>query len=266
MEQRIDGCLRTRERGGVRAGGTCAGCRATGLHRNDRFRTSHAASDAAELAWISEGFEVEQNDIRIRVVFPVLEQVVRRHVGLVADRHEGRETQAPLGRSLQDCKAERTTLRREADVARRKSLWAEGGVEAWPRDRDAKAVRDREGGPRLRAPTRPTDPVALFLPVPSPRSPRRSRKAHARLNGVLPRRLRARRPLVGTRRRDRPARRFRPSTGTPEPRQPPRPTGLPDTRLRRTPREGYCERAHHRPNPCVRDAPITATPAGEKNG
>ena len=108
----------------------------------------------------------------------------------------------------------------------------------------------QEGGLRLRAPSRATDPVALFLPVPSPRSPRRSRKAHARLNGVLPRRLRARRRLVGTRQRDRPVRRFRPSTGTPEPGNcgARRITGM---RLQRTPREGHCERAHHGPSGCV---------------
>ena len=53
----------------------------------------HLRRHARELARVPEALEVEQDDLRARVLGPVGEQVVARHVGLVADRYEAREAQ-----------------------------------------------------------------------------------------------------------------------------------------------------------------------------
>ena len=74
------------------------------------------------------------------VVLPPLEQVVGGDVGLVADRHERRQTEAArLGR-LQERQPERAALRGEADVAGRRRAGGEGRVQARPGDGDAEAV------------------------------------------------------------------------------------------------------------------------------
>ena len=49
-----------------------------------------------------------------RVVFPVLEQIVARDVGLVADADEGREADAAVGGQRENRQAERAALRRAA--------------------------------------------------------------------------------------------------------------------------------------------------------
>src|SRR5581483_12428579 len=76
-----------------------------------------------------------------RVVLPVLEQVVRRDVRLVADRDERREAEPALLRLLEQGDAERAALRREGGAARREGAAGEGGVEAHARACDAEAVR-----------------------------------------------------------------------------------------------------------------------------
>ena len=76
------------------------------------------------------------------VLLPALEQVVRRDVGLVADRDERREAEAALGRLLEQREPERAALRREADVARAGAArGAKVAFSAGAADGDAEAVR-----------------------------------------------------------------------------------------------------------------------------
>src|SRR5439155_19642144 len=69
-----------------------------------------------------------------------LEQVVRGDVGLVADGHEAGEAEPALGRLLEQRKAERPTLRREADPAGWQEVRSERRVETRARRDHAEAV------------------------------------------------------------------------------------------------------------------------------
>ena len=59
----------------------------------------------------------------------VLEQVVARHVGLVADRHERREADVQLARVFEDREAERAALGRHRDAAGGGCRWSERDVQ-----------------------------------------------------------------------------------------------------------------------------------------
>ena len=139
-EDRVDGGVGARERRGVRAGGLLAGARAAALHREHGLLPREAPRDARELARVAERLDVEQDEVGAGVVLPPLEQVVRRDVGLVADRDEGGEAEPACLGPLEQREAERTRLRREADPAGREGAWGEGRVEADGGGRDAEAV------------------------------------------------------------------------------------------------------------------------------
>ena len=67
--------------------------------------------------------------LRRRVVLPVLEEVVAREVGLVADRDEGRQPEAEAVGVLDDREAERAALREEPDAPVDRQGRGERGVE-----------------------------------------------------------------------------------------------------------------------------------------
>ena len=69
-------------------------------------------------ARIAEALQVQRGDGRRGIVLPVLEQVVRGDVGLVAERHERGKAQAALARLLDDREAEGAALGGEADARR----------------------------------------------------------------------------------------------------------------------------------------------------
>ena len=110
-------------------------------HREDRLRAGDAPCDARELARVPERLEVEQHDVGLRIVLPVLEQVVRRDVGLVADRHERRQPEPARLRLLQQREPQRAALRGERDAAGRECAARERRVQPPCRRRDAQAVR-----------------------------------------------------------------------------------------------------------------------------
>src|SRR6266511_4584305 len=130
VKQRIYGGLGAGERGGVRARSPRAGGGPPCLHRDDRLRPRDAPRDARKLARVAEGLEIQQHDVGVRVLFPVLEQVVRGDIRFVADGHEGGEPQALFGRPLQQGESERATLRRKTDLAGWKRTRAERGIQS----------------------------------------------------------------------------------------------------------------------------------------
>ena len=146
VEERVDSGLGARQRRCVRTGRLLPGRSRPALQREDRLRAGNAPGEAAEAARIAEGLDVHQHHIRAVVVLPPLEQVVRRDVGLVADRDEPRQAEAArLGR-LEEREAERAALGGEADVAGRSRAGGEGGVQTRPGYRDAEAVRSDQAG------------------------------------------------------------------------------------------------------------------------
>ena len=117
------------------------------LEREDRLAPRDSACDPAESPRVPERLDVEQDRLGRGLVLPPLEQVVRRDVGLVPDRDEGRQAEAPRDRGLEEREPERAALRREADVARRRRARREGRIEAGPA-----TEMPRQFGPIRRAP------------------------------------------------------------------------------------------------------------------
>ena len=85
------------------------------LHGYDGLAPGHPPGDAAELARVAEGLEVERDDPRGVVVLPVLEKVVGRQVGLVAHRHHAGEAEPQQRRPLEQGRRQRARLAEEAD-------------------------------------------------------------------------------------------------------------------------------------------------------
>src|SRR4249919_28697 len=106
---------------------TCGG--SSRLHGDDRLRSRDSSRHPRKFARVAEGLEVEQDHVGARIVFPVLEQVVRRDVRFVADGYEGRQPEALLSRPLEQGKPERATLRRETDLAGWKGARSERRVQ-----------------------------------------------------------------------------------------------------------------------------------------
>ena len=109
-EQGVDGRVGARERRRVRARGARS-CRGrSGLQGENRLAAGDAPSDAGERPRVSERLEIEQDEIGRLVVLPPLEQVVRRDIGLVADRDERGEPECTLGRFLEQREPESAAL------------------------------------------------------------------------------------------------------------------------------------------------------------
>ena len=120
---------------GVRRRRARAHGRPAGLDRDDRLGASDPARDLAELARIAEALQVQQDHVGVRVLGPVLDQVVARHVGLVAHRNERREADVQLARVVEDGESECTALRRHRDAGPVAARWARTWHRAWRPDR-----------------------------------------------------------------------------------------------------------------------------------
>ena len=132
------------------------------LERDDRLATGHTPGDPSELARVAERLEVEQDHIRLVVVLPPLEQVVRRDVRLVADRDEGRKAKLALRRLLEQREAEGPALRREADRPLRERVGRKRCVQADFGRGDAEAVGADQPGA-----VRPDEREQRFLTLPA---------------------------------------------------------------------------------------------------
>ena len=150
----------------------CAGAGAAraAAHGEDRLRAGDPASDTRELARVSERFEIEQDDVRLGIVLPVLQEVVRRDVGFVADRHERRKAQTTCIRLFQKRQPERAALRRERRPARWEGAARERRIEATSRQRRHRGNSGRSAGRRTCGRGRAAVPVARDPPSPSRRS------------------------------------------------------------------------------------------------
>ena len=146
VEQRVDGGVGAGERSRMGARGARPCRRRSGLQREDRLAASDPSRDSRERPRIAERLEVEEHEVGCLVVFPPLEQVVRRDVGLVADRDERGEPECALRGLLEERQTERAALGRESDPAGGKGAGSERRVQAAAGDGDAEAVGADEPG------------------------------------------------------------------------------------------------------------------------
>ena len=98
-----------------------------------------ATRDPPEPARVSEGLEVEGDQARVRVVLPVLEQVVRRDVGLVPNGDEGREAKSSLTRFSSRASPERRSATKSRSTRRQRTR-PECRVQARCGDRDSQTI------------------------------------------------------------------------------------------------------------------------------
>ena len=129
LEQRRRGDVRARERARVGARRAHPRRRPPALERDDRLDPRDAPSDLQESTRVAEALHVQEDDARGLVMLPVLEQIVRRHVGLVPDADEVTHPDAERARVVEDGEPERARLRAERDVARRRPRARERRVE-----------------------------------------------------------------------------------------------------------------------------------------
>ena len=93
------------------------------LGDHDRFDGGGAAGEPGEFARVADGLQIQDHDVGVRVVVPVLEQVVAGDVGAVAGRDEGGDTGdtavtgAARMQSAEQGDADGTGLGEQADVA-----------------------------------------------------------------------------------------------------------------------------------------------------
>ena len=171
--------------------------RGSALHGEDRLLAGHAARDPAEPPRIAERLEVEGDEAGLGILLPVLEEVVGRDVGLVADRDEGREAETALGGLLEEGEAERSALGREADRPGRERPGAERRVQRGGCNGDAEAIGADES-PTVRADGGEEALLSLAaLGRLSPRSRPRSRRARGSRRAARPRPPRRRGPPEG---------------------------------------------------------------------
>ncbi len=128
-EQRIDHDIVGRQRAGVGRCGPGSRHGPSGFHGNDRFLSAHTAGNLRELLRVPETLEIQQDDRRLRILGPVLNQVVAGHVRLVAHRHEAGDSNTQLLGIVENRQPECAALRRHRHVSARRVHRRERGVQ-----------------------------------------------------------------------------------------------------------------------------------------
>ena len=129
-KQSVDDLVGFGERPRVRRGGARSRSGSAGLDGDDRLVARDAASDPGETDRIAEALQVQEDHVRARILGPVLDQVVARDVGLVADGGEGGDAEVERTREVEQREPEGSALRGERHAARRWEGRGEGRVEA----------------------------------------------------------------------------------------------------------------------------------------
>ena len=115
-QQRIHRAVGRREQGArVRRGGALPRGAPAALHRHHGLAAADPPDDAREALWIPERLQVQEHDVRARVLLPVAEEVVRGDVRLVPDRDERGEAEREGRRHVDDGEPERARLRHECN-------------------------------------------------------------------------------------------------------------------------------------------------------
>ncbi len=135
-----------------------------GLHRDHRLAPRDPARDPAELARVADRLEVEQHDLGVVVLLPVLQQVVAGDVGAVAGADERGQAEPAARHLLEDRDAERAGLAEEPGPPPRRHHRRERGVEAVV----PVGVDDAQGvGPDEPQPVAARETDQLPLPAPA---------------------------------------------------------------------------------------------------
>ena len=116
MKKGVDGHVTGGQSGGVRSGGTLAGLCPPTLDGHDGLAPADAPGDPGEAPRVAEGLQVEQDYLGGSVAFPVLQEVVARNVGPIADADKTGDAQVETIGSGQEGQPERSTLGRHGDI------------------------------------------------------------------------------------------------------------------------------------------------------
>lgn len=132
-EQRLSGHGPGRGGRGVRGGGTATGLGTARVDRQNGHPAGHPPGGAGERPRVAEGLQVQQGQVGATVALPPLEHVIAADVVLVAERHEGRDTDAEPGQPVEQGDAHAARLYGDTRRAGARVVGREGGVEAEPR-------------------------------------------------------------------------------------------------------------------------------------
>jgi hypothetical protein len=135
----VDGVFR-RHGAGMGGRGPGRGGEAAGLEGDDRLLPGERARRGHEAPGVRDGFDVEDDGPRVRVLAEVVDEVAEVHVERVPDRHEVRESDPALQRPVEHRRAQRARLRDERDVTVLGECRREARVQVDARDDDAEAV------------------------------------------------------------------------------------------------------------------------------
>jgi hypothetical protein len=103
--------------------------RPAGLHDYDRLVPRHPPGDPGESAGIRNRLEVGENDIGLRIIIPIEQQIVRSQVDRVADRYEAAHAERGSIEHGERGKPKAPRLRDKCHAAGRGEGGAEGRVE-----------------------------------------------------------------------------------------------------------------------------------------
>jgi hypothetical protein len=123
--------------------------RLLGIDGEQRDEPGQAARGVRELARVAEGLDVQQAELRVGVLLPVQQQVVRAHVVLLADRREGAHPDAEPVEVAQQREADAPGLHGHARGSRFGRGRRQQGAESVGSVRrgDAEAARTDEAHP-----------------------------------------------------------------------------------------------------------------------
>ena len=145
-EQGVDSDRRCRGGGCVRSPGSAPAGRTATDHRQQGLAFGEASSHSGELRRVAERLQVQRRCGHLGIVDPCGQQVVARHVRLVAQRDEGLYAQAQVAGEVEQGDPHSAGLGGDRETAGRGHGAGEGGIQPHLRvvGHDAQAVRTNQ--------------------------------------------------------------------------------------------------------------------------
>ena len=114
----------------MRAGRMRCCFRSSRLNDDDWFAESHFACSGKEGACVADGFHIQKNALRLRVLAKKRNQISPTHIEHRAGRDDGAESNLFLKAPIKDCRQQGSALTEEGYVASPGDVLCKGRVES----------------------------------------------------------------------------------------------------------------------------------------